>query len=80
MNLLSKIIFVVKRLICAAFNLHEWEERTLIQWCVKCLWLQRKDPARGWIFFDDTYDDSWMTPQDQKTISEELFEYLELET
>jgi len=67
----------VKRLTCVAFNRHEWDERSLLRWCVKCLWIQIKDP-KGWTFYGyDSYDDSWMTPQDEKKVSEELFAYLE---
>lgn len=73
------MMHIIKRLICIAFNRHEWEERTLIRWCVKCLWVQINDPKEGWIFYGyDGYDDSWMTWQQQKKIADELFEYLDL--
>ncbi len=72
------MIAIIKRLICLAFSQHEWDERTLIRWCVKCLWTQIKDPKEGWIYYGyDSYDDSWMTPQDEKRIADELFAYLE---
>ena len=77
---MKRIIGVIKRLFCLAFSQHEWKERNLIRWCVKCLWLQIKDPKEGWIFYDfDNYDVDWMTWQDEKMISNELFEYLEYE-
>ena len=74
------IIGVIKRLICLAFSQHEWDERTIIRWCVKCLWVQINDPKEGWTYYGyDAYDDSWMTWQHEKKIADELFEYLEYE-
>ena len=72
------LIWYNKRLLCVARNQHKWEERTIIRWCVKCLWMQIKDPTTGWIYYDpEHYDSDWMTWQDQKIIADELLEYLE---
>jgi hypothetical protein len=40
--------------------------------------MQINDPQEGWSFYDpDHYDDSWMTPEIEKQMSEELLVFLE---
>jgi len=80
-----RIVHFFRRLFCILLDRHEWDERTIIRWCTKCLWVEVKHPTEGWTsfaraqtFLIDSYNDDWMTPQDMKTMSDELFEYMEL--
>lgn len=75
--MLRKAYHIVKRLICLVFNRHEWDERTIIRWCTKCMWVEVKDP-KGWTMLVENYDDDWMTPENMKAMADELLEYLEL--